>query len=47
MLNFLKVIGQHMTESGLNDVWLEPGLYGESKVAGILSGKKWNKGVMR
>lgn len=45
LLNFLKVIGQHMNNSGLNDVWLESGLYGESTVVGILSGKKWNKGI--
>lgn len=45
MLNFLKVIGQHMEHSGLNDVWLESNLYGESTVAGIMNGKKWNKGI--
>lgn len=39
MLTFLKVLGQHMENSGLKDVWLESDLYGESTVNGILYGK--------
>ncbi|XP_031340958.1 uncharacterized protein LOC116169072 [Photinus pyralis] len=45
MLNFLKVIGQHMECSGLNHVWLESNLYGDATVSGIMEGKKWNKGI--
>lgn len=39
MLNFLKVIGQHMMNSGLHDAWLESNLYGEATVFAIMSGK--------
>lgn len=45
VMNFLKVIGQFMGSSGLADVWLESGLYGQSTVNGILAGKKFNKAI--
>lgn len=42
MMNFL---GQYMENSGLKDIWLESGLYGDSTISGIFNGKKWNKGI--
>jgi hypothetical protein len=38
ILNFLKVTGQHMSNSGLNDVWSESNVYGEATVVGIMNG---------
>ncbi|CAG9760339.1 unnamed protein product [Ceutorhynchus assimilis] len=34
-----------MSNSGLADVWIESGLYGQSTVDGMLSGKKYNKAI--
>ncbi|CAH1225893.1 unnamed protein product [Diabrotica balteata] len=45
VMNFLKIIGQFMTDSGLADVWLDSGLYAQSTIDGILSGKKYNKAI--
>lgn len=44
-MNFLKIIGQFVANSGICDVWLESGLYGQSTVDGILAGKKFNKAI--
>ncbi len=45
MLNFLKVIGKHFEDSGLSDVLVESGVYGESVVGTIMNGKLWNRTV--
>ncbi|XP_050506598.1 Krueppel-like factor 3 [Diabrotica virgifera virgifera] len=44
-MNFLKIIGQFTTDSGFADVWLDSGLYAQSTIDGILSGKKYNKAI--
>lgn len=45
LMNFLKCIGQHMASSGLEDLWVESGVYGESTAQTILAGKSYNRGV--
>lgn len=44
-MNFLKVIGQHMERSGLRDVWVESGVFGETSTINMLTGKSYNKAV--
>ena len=38
-------IGQYYEESGLDDILIEAGLYGSSKVNRIIKGKSYNKAV--
>ena len=42
-LNFAKCIGQHMADSGIADIWVDSGVYGEVTAENILKGKCWNK----
>lgn len=44
-LNFLKCIGHHMESAGLEDIWIEGGLYNENTTQAILSGKMYNHAV--
>ncbi|KAL2094651.1 hypothetical protein ACEWY4_009370 [Coilia grayii] len=44
-LNFLKVLGKHMQDSGLAEIWKESGLFGPGTVHHVLDGKDYNKGV--
>jgi hypothetical protein len=44
-LNFLRATGQHMNGSGLEDVLIESGVYGDTTVTNILNGKSWNRGA--
>lgn len=44
-LNFLRCIGQHFTDSGLKDIWIESDLYNECTAAKILEGKHWNRAI--
>ena len=44
-MNFLKVLGQHMQDSGLAEIWVESGLFGPGTVNHVLEGKDYNKGV--
>lgn len=44
-MNFMKAIGQHMDSSGLRDVWIESGVYGENTTLHMLSGHAYNKAV--
>ena len=43
-LNFLALIGK-MLESGLEDVFIESGLYGSSSTMALLQGKSYNRGI--
>lgn len=44
-LNFLGVIGHLFEGSGLEDIFIEAGLYGSSTVSRFLKGKMYNRGV--
>ena len=44
-MNFLKVIGDHMNGSGLEEIWLESGRLGPCRIKQVLSGKAYNKGA--
>ncbi|KAG1656012.1 hypothetical protein GQR58_024202 [Nymphon striatum] len=44
-MNFLKVLGQHTADSGLDDVWKESGLLGPISTEKIMMGKSYAKGV--
>ena len=44
-INFLKAIGDHMTGSGLSDIWLESNLLGEGSIQLVLAGKSYNKAM--
>jgi len=38
-LNFSKVIGQHMANRGLEDIWVESGVFGRNTAENIMNGK--------
>ena len=42
-LNFSKVIGQHMANCGLEDIWVESGVFGRNTTENIMKGKMWNR----
>ena len=44
-LNFLKVIRDHMDGSGLKELLIESGVFGEGAASQVMSGKNYNKGV--
>ena len=44
-LNYLALIGKMFQESGLEDVFIESGLYGSSSTMALLQGKSYNKGI--
>ncbi|CAH3183850.1 unnamed protein product [Porites evermanni] len=44
-LNYLALIGKMFLESGLEDVFIESGLYGSSSAMALLQGKSYNKGI--
>lgn len=41
-MNFSKVIGQHLVDSGLSDIFVESGVFGKNKAENIMKGKGWN-----
>ena len=41
-MNFAKVIGQHMMDSGLKDIWIDSGVFGVNTADRILQGNGWN-----
>lgn len=43
--NFLKVIGQHYDSSGLDDVWVESGLFAQNSTEAMLNGKAYYRAV--
>ena len=44
-LNYLALIGKMFQESGLEDVFIESGLYGSSSTMALLQGKSYNRGI--
>ena len=44
-MNFMKAIGQQMEASGLKDIWVESGVFGENSTVHMLSGHAYNKAV--
>ena len=44
-MSFLKVIGKHMSESGLYETWIESGLLGEGAAELVFSGKAYSKAM--
>ena len=44
-MNFLKVLGQHIQDSGLPTIWMESGILGPRTVERTLAGKDYNKGT--
>ena len=44
-LNFLSVIGKQFKESGIEELLIESGLYGNVTAAALLNGKSYNRGV--
>ena len=44
-MNFLKTIGDHMSGSGLADVWVESRLFGQGTADLALSGKAYSKAI--
>ena len=44
-MNFAKVIGKHMTDSGLKEIWIDSSLFGENTAERILQGKGWNRAI--
>ena len=45
LLNYLKVIGKHFKDSGLEHVWVESSVYGENTANNIMGGKSYNRTV--
>jgi len=43
--NFIHAIGQHMENSGLEDVWLEAGVFGPNTVNTVMEGKAYYRAV--
>ena len=44
-MNFLKAIGDHMSGSGLAEIWVESGLLGQGTTEKALSGRAYNKAM--
>lgn len=44
-LNFLKAIGQHMENAGLDDLWTEAGVYATNTTGTMLDGKAYYRAV--
>jgi len=42
-MNFSKVIGQHLGDSGLRDIFEESGVFGKNTAENIMKGKGWNR----
>lgn len=42
-MNFSKVIGQHLADSGLKDILEESGVFGKNTAENIMKGKGWNR----
>ena len=45
--SFLRAIGQHMEYSGLEDVWVETGVFGQNTASKVLEGKAYNYRAVR
>ena len=44
-LNFLRIIGQHMSDCGLHEAWIESKILGEVAAQKVFAGKDYNKGM--
>ena len=44
-LNFLKIIGKHMSSCGLYDAWIDSKILGEVAAQKVLAGKDYSKGM--
>lgn len=44
-MNFLKVIGKHMSGTGLKEIWRESGFMAEGSITKVLDGKAYSKGM--
>ena len=44
-LNFLKIIGKHMSGCGLYDAWIDSNILGEVAAQKVLAGKDYSKGM--
>ena len=44
-MNFLKVIGQHMKDSGLCEAWVDATVLGSGTVEHVMTGKDYSKGM--
>lgn len=45
LMTFMKCIGKHMDSSGLKDIWVESGVFGENSTTHMLTGHAYNKAV--
>ena len=45
LFNFLKAIGQHVENAGLEDIWVETGLYAQNSTPAMLDGKAYYRAV--
>lgn len=43
LMNFSKVIGKHLADSGLSDIFEESGVFGKNTAENIMKGKGWNR----
>ena len=43
--NFLRAIGQHMEYSGLEDIWVKTGLFGQNTASKVLEGMAYYRAV--
>lgn len=44
-MTFLKVLGQHMSDSGLQQIWEESGILGPNSAEKVMDGKSYAKGI--
>jgi len=45
LFNYLKAIGQHYESAGLEDIWIEAGLFAPNTIPSVLGGKAYYRGV--
>lgn len=45
LFNFLKAIGQHYENAGLDDVWVESGLFAENSIESMMEGKSYYRAI--
>ena len=45
LFNFMKVIGQHMENAGLDDVWVEFGAFSQNYTSAMMEGKAYIRAI--
>ena len=45
LFNFLKAIGQHFENSGLDDIWVESELFAQNSVESMMQGKAYYRAI--